>query len=59
MEQDVLETLRDLGAAFLPMLRGVFKEDGRVYLVLVSVSLSEIMCPLIDIPSRIICGLEA
>ena len=34
-EQDILETLRDLGAPFLPHLRSSFREDGRVHLVLV------------------------
>ncbi|KAF5339306.1 hypothetical protein D9611_009913 [Ephemerocybe angulata] len=33
-EQDILETLRDLGAPFLPHLRSSFREDGRVHLVL-------------------------
>ncbi|RXW14177.1 hypothetical protein EST38_g11676 [Candolleomyces aberdarensis] len=33
-EQDILETLRDLGAPFLPHLRSLFRENGRVHLVL-------------------------
>ncbi|KAJ2926867.1 hypothetical protein H1R20_g10223, partial [Candolleomyces eurysporus] len=33
-EQDILETLRDLGAPFLPHLRSSFRESGRIHLVL-------------------------
>ncbi|EAU93375.2 AGC/AGC-Unique protein kinase [Coprinopsis cinerea okayama7 len=34
MEQDILETLRDMGAPFLPYLKSVFREENQVHLVL-------------------------